>query len=419
MNTFIFENYEFLPAKKTARFLYSFDSGLQCEETVRFELADEGYDQAALDRALELAFFLIGVSYYKLFPSAGVIVKKGSLDEWQSRFLNHAYQEGLSQFAYENGLTRRDLPHFRATTARQPAGASYAGKGVLALQSGGKDSILTAQLLDRKKIVFDSLYITSGQTYPRLLDTIGGRLALARRQLDRAALKSGQRAGGLDGHIPVTYIVTALGLVQAILINKHMVLTSVGHEGEEPHAWINDLPVNHQWSKTWQAEMLMAAYVSRYIAPEIRVGSPLRGYSELRIAEMFTETAWQAYGQSFSSCNQANYRQGHDNSRLSWCGDCPKCANFYLLFAPFLDFRELRNIFGGRDLLTSPDLQTTFKGLLGVDGVMKPFECVGETAELRLAYHMAQARGGYGQLSFAVPVSNYDYRQTFPAQALI
>ncbi len=47
---------------------------------------------------------------------------------------------------------------------------------------------------------------------------------------------------------------------------------------------------------------------------------------------------------------------------------------------------------------------------------MKPFECVGEIAELRLAYHMAQKRGGYEPLSFAVPVSAFDYGQEYDAQ---
>jgi len=57
-------------------------------------------------------------------------------------------------------------------------------------------------------------------------------------------------------------------------------------------------------------------------------------------------------------------------------------------------------------------LTETFKGLLGIDGVMKPFECVGEVDELRLAYHMAWENFGTEsyQLSFDVPKGDFDYK---------
>jgi hypothetical protein len=55
----------------------------------------------------------------------------------------------------------------------------------------------------------------------------------------------------------------------------------------------------------------------------------------------------------------------------------------------------------------------TFKGLLGIDDVPKPFECIGEIDELRLAYRMK--RDGYENLPFAVPQSSFDYKQEYPA----
>ena len=43
-------------------------------------------------------------------------------------------------------------------------------------------------------------------------------------------------------------------------------------------------------------------------------------------------------------------------------------------------------------------------------------ECIGEIDELRLAYHMAQERGGYESLPFDVPKSDFDYMKVYPAQ---
>jgi hypothetical protein len=120
--------------------------------------------------------------------------------------------------------------------------------------------------------------------------------------------------------------------------------------------------------------------------------------------------AWERFGEGFSSCNSANYKQGNAEAELHWCGKCPKCANTYLLFAPFISAYNLQALFGGQDLFQDPDLTTTFKGLLGVDGVMKPLECVAEVSELRKAYNMISFGEGYAPLPFTVPNSSFDYK---------
>lgn len=415
MKTFIFESYDFNPETLTVAFRYSFDSDQRFTEQVRFAAAGD-YDETVLQRALFLAFVVIGVSYYKLFPGSKIQWHTGAIDEGQRDFLNKVYQEGLGQFAYENQLTRRDLGWFEVSGVNVMRAASYSGEGILSLQSGGKDSLLTSALLQENNKQFDAFYITNNDSHPAILDTLGQTLYVAQRIIDLPNLKLAMSQGGKNGHVPVTYIVLSLSLIQAVLINKKFVLASIGHEGEEPHDIIGDLAVTHQWSKTWQAEQLFAKYVQEYISPDLKVGSPLRQYSELRIAELFIETSWAKYGHSFSSCNRANYMQGTDNTQLKWCGECPKCANSYLLFAPFLEAAELNSIFASKDLFAKPELRHTFEGLLGIGGAVKPFECVGEIGELRLAYHMAQKRGGYTALPFEVPESDYDYRQLFPQQ---
>ena len=127
-------------------------------------------------------------------------------------------------------------------------------------------------------------------------------------------------------------------------------------------------------------------------------------------------TTFSLWLKQFSSCNRANYEQGIDNTKLKWCGKCPKCANAFLLFAPFIEAKELKSLFNDEDLFAKPLLNETFKGLLGIDNVMKPFECVGEIDELRLAYHKAQAKGGYEKLPFEVPDSNFNYMKEYPTQ---
>jgi len=414
MSQFIFKNYSFVD--NVASFHYGFDDGRDFTETVTFNTDDKGYDEDLLDKALQLAFVIIGTSYYKTFPTKSVHLDF-ALDQSQANFFNHVYQEGLSQFAFENDLTRADLATFEFQTDDMAKPLAYQGSGTVALQSGGKDSLFVASLLKEKNLPFSSWYVSSGARHPHILDDVGAQLITSLRSIDRIALERAGRDGAKNGHVPVTYILESLAVIQAILLGKNEIIVSIAHEGEEPHHHIGDLAVTHQWSKTWRAEQDFAEYVTRYISPDIHIGSPLRQYSELRVAELFVEHTWDKYGHAFSSCNVANYRQGNDNTTLKWCGDCPKCANSFVLFAPFLPAEELKSLFHGQDLFSKPSLTHTFKGLMGIDNVAKPFECVGEIDELRLAYHMAQARGGYGPLPFEVPASTFDYKQTYPSQA--
>lgn len=414
MTRFVFDSYSYDPKTGDAVFAYSSESpDYSYVEKIHLNPSTK-YNKVVFDRALFLVFILIGTSYYKSFPTKDVFIKNNAIDAWQAGFFSKVFQEGLSQFAFENNIYRDNLAEFKYESIEKDPLLSYDGSGIMTLQSGGKDSLLTGQLLSTLGHDFSTLYVTNSTVYPKVIDELEAPTRLVKRQVDTGAIRQTLDDDGLNGHVPVTYIVLGVGLLQAILDGRNTLLAAIGHEGEEPHGWIGNLPVNHQWSKTWYAEQLFADYVKKYVSPDIRVGSALREFSELKISELFVDSCWKKFGHTFSSCNQANYRQGRDNTTLTWCGDCPKCANSFLLFAPFLPRNTLTGVFR-KNLLQSITLQETFKGLLGIDGVMKPFECVGEVGELRKAYHMAIANG-YEPLSFEVLNSDFDKELRYPSQ---
>lgn len=409
---FKFLNYDFNPETYCATFSYQGSDNIIFQEKIQFCRTQKSLNSELLDRALFLCFVLIGTSYYKAHPTKDVKIDF-PIDEFQAQFFDIVFQEGLSQFAFENNLTRDDLAHFVANTTETPKPIQVTGfRGILSLQSGGKDSLLTATMLQAQNPTY--IYISNSDHYPSILDKLGGELQIIHRKIDREHLRE---TGGFNGHVPITYIIQSIALAQAIINHQNTVLTSIGREGNEAHAYVGDLAVNHQWSKTWPAEQLFAKYVHEYISPNLNLGSPLRGFSELKIAELFVKNCWQRYGHHFSSCNVANYRQGKDNSELGWCGNCAKCANTYLLFAPFLPASELDSLYSGESLFVKASLVNIFKGLLGIDGFMKPFECVGEIGELRRAYHMKSAN--YPNLPFNVPDSDFDYEKISAVQPFI
>lgn len=416
---FIFEGYMFDSERTRVVFSYSFDGVRVFEESVQFEPPQGEYSAQLLDRCLQLAFIVVGTSYYKTFPTTNLSFKDTPISQLQAEFINSVYSDGLSQFVYENNLEPSMMPNVVASS-EEVEPIAYQGRGVTVLQSGGKDSLLLGTLLNNQDVDYDALYVTANNTWPSVIAQLtGDKPRLIQRRIDKQALSQANADGGLNGHVPVTYITLAYALIDAVLHGNNTVLAAIGNEGDEPNAMIGDFAVNHQWSKTWSAEKLLSGYVADLISGDIRIGSPLRSFSELRIAELFAEYAWDSYKGTFSSCNLANYKQDADMTKLTWCGRCPKCVNTYLLFSPFVEPDELRHLFNGVDLFTLPDeVQAIFKGLLGLDGYIKPLECVGEVDELRLAYHMARRRFGVSriQLPFDVPESDFPYRQLHPAQ---
>lgn len=416
--SFVLNDYDYNQSDQVATFRYS-NNGFNFTERLRFETVLPNYDQNTLDRALFMAFVFIGVSYFKTFPTADVRFESHVITSDQAKFFNSVYQEGLSQFAFENSLARSDLACFVETSeaATPPSHIQAVDNVPLVLQSGGKDSLLLSSILTDNQREFTPWFMTTATTHPSVLDSFDQPLHTVHRTIDTVNLQAAAASGALDGHVPITYIVLAISVIQAILLGKDTVLMAVGHEGEEPYAHIGDLAVMHQWAKTWQSEESLAQYVQKFVSSNFKLGSPLRRYSELKIAQLFVVNAWQTYSRTFSSCNIGNYKQGQDNAVLGWCGNCPKCANSFLLFAPFVEPAELTAVFNGENLFAKAPLTETFKGILGVDGVSKPFECIGEEAELRKAYHLAHSNSAQYTLPFDVPDSDFDKDVEYPYQS--
>ena len=388
---FKFKDYSF--NDNTAVFNYEGPTGVTFTEKIEFPVKEPvDYNPEILDKALFLAFIILGTSYYKSAPTREISVPH-PLDEFSAKFFTMVYQEGLSQFAFENHLKRSDLVSFVPQISQEAPTKNtiITPAKSLCFISGGKDSLLSYEKLKEKGAPLEIAYISANGTHPSILDELGNPLII-RRHIDKENL---EKADGLNGHVPITLINESIALIQAILIGANHVEFGIGKEGLEPHAWIDDLPVNHQWSKTKEAQDYVKKYIESNIAENLTIDSCLENLTELEIAKEFAEKCWDKYAGKFSSCNVANYKQDENNKKLKWCGKCAKCANSYLLFCPFVPFEKQQEIFG-HDLFTDPDLTETFKGLLGIDGVMKPFECIASIDELRWAYD--HKLPGYGNL---------------------
>ncbi len=208
-----------------------------------------------------------------------------------------------------------------------------------------------------------------------VLPTLAGLVRhLVTRTIDPGLLELNER-GALNGHIPITAIVSCIALLTAATQGIDAVLMANERSASAGNLTWNGVEVNHQFSKSRRAERLLTDAVAE-IPGAPQIFSVLRPASELKIAKAFA--ALDQYHSVFTSCNRVF--QLDPNERLgAWCCDCDKCRFVFLILAPFMAPERLTRIFG-KDLLDDPAQYEGFARLTATGGD-KPFECVGEVQE--------------------------------------
>lgn len=406
---FIFEAYEFDKATKTLKLHYSIDDQLQFSETYRFDFAYVNYDVQLLDRAIQTLFFLAGVSYYKTYIPPQIALRQGEIDTETAQFLSKTYQRGLGEFFYINQLDPNTPVSFPATKqALSPL--IHNGQGKLVGLGGGKDSLVTVELLRQKDSGLSTWSLNHRPQLTPLVERVGLPHYWVEREWDAQLfeLKDNKALEAYNGHIPISAIFAAVAVVAAILAGKRDVVVSNEQSANEPNLHYKGVDINHQYSKSQEFEQDFQAHLQHLYGDTIRYYSFLRPFTEVRIGELFAKVGFETYKDVFSSCNRAFI---HSSDRMSWCGTCPKCAFVYMILAPFIPADKLNALWGGKNLLLDPELESMYRLLLGIEGD-KPLECVGEVKESRAAMRLAQSL--YPELKqkyqFELP-EGYDYRR--------
>jgi len=369
---FICEGYGFDQSSGVLSLRYAFDGGPQFEERITFPVGRVlgEAERAALDRVFRLMLLACGVSYYKAFAPRRVRCTAFALDRVTAEFFREFYVKGLAEFAWRNRIDLSDLSIEGAGEAPPAIELSLPRRTCVPI-GGGKDSIVSVECLREagEPLVLFAL----GNAQP-IEDTIRvANLPAIRvtRRLD-PALFDLNAAGALNGHVPITGILSMIVLACAILCGFDAIAMSNEHSASAP----NVADVNHQWSKSYEFEQAFAEHIERHVVRGVRYFSLLRPLTEVAIARRFARLA--QYFPVFRSCNTA-FRQDVARRPGNWCCDCPKCRFVFLALAPFVEKARLVTIFG-RDMLDDAAQIDGFGELCGVVG-HKPFECVGEVEE--------------------------------------
>jgi hypothetical protein len=342
--------------------------------------------------AARLVFLLSGVSYYKTAAPPVIDFGETALTGTEEAFLRKFYLQGLAEFAYRNSL---DLTPLSLQTQRAPdrpstPPAPSSPKRALVPFGGGIDSIVTVEQVRQQADV--ALFVVSRpadrfDAIEQPAAVTGLPVVRAEREIDPQLLRSAE-LGFLNGHVPVTGILSAIAVLAAVLEDRDAVVMSNEWSASIPTLEFDGRPVNHQFSKSEEFEAAFRAVLATSAARLPDYFSWLRDRTELWVGREFAGLG--PYHASFRSCNKAFYTE-RARRFAHWCGQCDKCVFIDLILAPFLPAGALRQIFAvAGEPLDDPALKPKFRSLLGAGA--KPFECVGEVTECRAAVLLAARR---------------------------
>lgn len=333
-------------------------------------------DRERVDGLLSLLHWVAGVSYFKTALPAKILCEAGAPGPAGVALLEALYSEGLGELAYTNDLEALPRPSFPRAAAPPHGRGEQPGEPrcVLAPVGGGKDSAVALEIVRRSGRELALFSVGDAPPIARTVTASGLPRLLARRRLDPGLLTLND-AGAINGHVPITAIVSCIALLTAALNGFDAVAMANERSASSGNVSFDGVEVNHQFSKGLRAERLLRAAVAE-VSGDVQIFSILRPASELAIARAFARM--DRYHAAFTSCN-AIFRLDPALRAASWCCDCPKCRFVFLALAPFSSPEHLREVFG-RDLL---DDEAQFDGfaLLTATGGHKPFECVGEEEE--------------------------------------
>lgn len=385
---FIFESYHLNPTERTISLVYSFDGKQSFTETIALpdgEWVEGILDSPALHNALFALHIIGGVSYYKAALCPTIVVKSGKLTKDQAHFWDTVYLNGLGELLYRNKLNPDRVAHFPVSSPDAPeSSTSIVKKGKFLVPfGGGKDSIVTLELL-RKARVAQTLYRNGAHPFiTEALEVTGLPSIQTERKLDPALFEL-NKEGAINGHVPITTYLSFLTVVVGLLYGFEGVVWSNERSANFGNVSLFGKQINHQWSKSQEAEQAIRSYIAKYIAADFQYLNMLRPYSELKIAQIFT--SFPQYFLTTTSCNR-NWKISSATAHQHWCGECAKCAFSFLLFSAFLPLEKVTEIFG-KNLFEDSSLLALYKELAGLEGI-KPFDCVGTPEEVIAAFKLA------------------------------
>ena len=379
-------------ATGTLRCRYELDDRVFEEQVVLGQAAD--WTDPAVLEAARLVHLLAGVSYFKAGAPPVLDLGDVPVRPGEAAFLRTYYQEGLAEFAYRNQIDLSVEVVGGTAAGPAPEATTRPGRPLIPF-GGGIDSIVTVDevLGHGGEDLEPALFVVNSTAHPyaaieAAAAVTGLPVVRARRTLDPQILRSAE-LGFLNGHVPITAILSGIAVLAAVADGRDAVVMSNEWSASSGNVRVGDRVINHQYSKSVAFEAGFREVVAAAITRGPDYFSLLRPWSELAIAERFARL--EHFHATFRSCNRAFHVDPAQRAD-TWCGRCDKCCFIDLILSPYLPAHALAKVFDGTEPLDQPDLLPAFRTLLAFGEDLKPFECVGDEVECRTAAVLAGDR---------------------------
>ncbi len=385
------------PETLQASFSFSFDNEVHFTERIDFACdwftPIQHIDLEIMNNLLSHLSLALWISYYKLCPTEKIIIENWFLDDEQKQFRNEFYVNGLWEYFYKNEISPKWLCQF--VNAKSTTDFSFLWKKFMPTKQqamvaiwGGKDSLVSVEYVKKSWLPYST--VTFGKDYllhQMVSDKIDAPRLVIERTMDEQLFAMND-AGYYNGHVPISGIIAFVLITAAYIYDYNLIVMSNEKSASEWNTVLDWVDINHQWSKSLDFELAFGKYLKHAMTNNVQYFSLLRWMYEIKIAELFAK--YPHYFDVFSSCN-TNFKLLEDsertlgstnNNNLRRCNNCPKCAFVYAILRPFVT-KDQAKIIWGEELFEKKELLTTFKELLGIEGI-KPFECVGTNEEVVL-----------------------------------
>lgn len=306
-----------------------------------------------------------------------------------------------AQWRYENDLPFYDGPHFKNSPVENnpyPVENALGSMETLSFCGGGKDSLVAMKLLERGEIPFsafvysNSIYGTASQQHA-LIDRLlqHGRPAKKHRQwvydsfIDAPVLDLYPETG-VKSLTAAETPASIFGVLPVVLQHGYRYI-ALGHERSANVGnlvWqVTGEEINHQWGKSFEAEILLNEYIRSELISNFSCFSLLQPIYDVLIFNLLRRDV-QAVPDTHSC-----------NLRKPWCCRCPKCAYVWLNYMAYLPVELVDSIFK-TNLFDLEENRQSFRQMLGL-AEHTPFECIGQIPETRLAFEICKRRGIKGK----------------------
>lgn len=369
-------------------------------QKLNFTVLKNLYGEECINNIIFHIAFIEGMKYCSLAPKEYDITG-------YSHFVNDdlihlfevLYKNIFAQHKWENDLPDYPGPELIYSKNSHQKSVTTINRGkteVLFSCGGGKDSLVSMKLLERAEIPY-GVYQYSHSVY--------GQYQKQHALIDRLVevcnpLKQHKMYvidDFLDSPVLTEHYANKIKTLCApetpcavfeslpLMLNSGYTNLCVGHErgADSGNFYWEKIQqeVNHQWGKSYEAEVILNLYIQEHLLTNFHFFSIIKPIYDFLIFQLLKRD--QNIVDRSQSCNVEK----------PWCRKCPKCAYVWLCYMAYLD---IGNIFT-ENLFDEPVMVDLYMKMMGVKD-FKPFECIGEIDETRLALYFCYKKGIKGKV---------------------